>query len=140
MASQDEARRYLEEALAAAGTDMATASRAVARNHAYLQQYIRKGKPRWLPEQIRDGLAQLYQLDAERLRPPPAKLQPAGTNKRAVRNGNDKAQVHAPGYGQFVDDPRTLELLGIWGAMSAERRELALRILRNLADDASVAI
>lgn len=38
-------------------TDLATVSRAIGKNHAYLQQYIKRNTPRYLPEDVREALA-----------------------------------------------------------------------------------
>lgn len=39
-------------------TDLAKVSRAIGKNHAYLQQFIRRGVPRTLPEAVRYALAE----------------------------------------------------------------------------------
>lgn len=43
-------------------TDLAKLSRAVGRNHAYLQQYVKRGVPRRLPEEVRYQLAELLNV------------------------------------------------------------------------------
>ena len=45
-----------------------TLSLALGCNHAYLQQYIKRASPRYLPEHIRLRLCQLLQLPADALR------------------------------------------------------------------------
>ena len=134
MPDADRARKYL----AAQNLNMKAASIAVGRNHAYLQQYIRTGKPRWLPEQVRDALAALYGVDPDRLRPPPAKLRTSGGSGGS--NGQHKTKINAPGHGQLADDPRAFELMEVWDAIPADRRDLALRVLRGFAGDASAPV
>lgn len=130
MATHDEARRYLEIALANAGVDLANASRAIGRNAAYLQQYIRRGKPRWLNEQDRDTLVVLYDLEGPRLQPP----------VKIVRTplGSDRVQqseAYPPKLGKVIKDPRTLDLLDIWERIRRDdAREMALRVLRTFED------
>ena len=134
MSESEEARKYLKEALRAAGVDLKPASEALGLNHAYLQQYIEYGKPMWLKETVREALVATYGLDAEKLKPPPVALRTAP--KRASRDSHDELEVHPPRYGQFVDDPGTLQLLEIWGRItSPTQRRLALRVLTAMASD-----
>lgn len=140
MLTPDNARKYLLGEFVRLGVDMASASREMGRNHAYLQQYIRRGKPRWLPEDIREGLARLYEIDEARLKPPPADLSPAAQPATLTGNGSDKGDVHAKRRRKVVDDARQLELLEIWDAMRDDRRDLAISILRSLARDGSAVV
>lgn len=120
----DAARRYLKDALEEKGVPMKHASEAVGRNHAYIEQYITRGKPRWLPEPIRESLVKLCGLDGERLRPPPAQLR--------ITQRHHEPQVYPPGLGKFVDEPRKIELLDLFEAMDEDRQALAMDIMRNL--------
>ena len=135
--AREASRKYLAGALKEAGLEMARASTALGLNHAYVQQYISRGKPVWLPEQIREGLVKLVPgLDPERLKPPAAGLRPQlrsrGGYDQAVTYRLDQAQVEAPRFGQFVDDPGALQLLEIWRRITPEQRAIALRILEQL--------
>ncbi len=47
--------------------DLATVSRAIGRNHAYLQQYLRRGVPKHLPEKARFALADFFNVDHREL-------------------------------------------------------------------------
>ena len=49
-------------------TDLATVSRALGKNHAYLQQYIRNNKPRILPETVREALGRHFEVSPDRFR------------------------------------------------------------------------
>jgi len=61
---RNELRQRLVNSIEAAGLDLKSASLKLGRNHAYLQQYIRKGVPRSLPEDVREKLAELLGGDA----------------------------------------------------------------------------
>jgi hypothetical protein len=120
------ARLYLRDMLAAAGVGMNAASKAIGKNDAYIQQYISRGKPRWLSEPDREALVRSVPLlDAERLRPPPTR--PLAPHRR------DKAQIYPEGLGKFVNDPGRLELLRLYDDMPTDRQALALDIMRRLA-------
>lgn len=49
-------------------TDLSTVSKAIGRNHAYLQQFIKSGKPRVLPEEVRDALGVHFGISPDELR------------------------------------------------------------------------
>ena len=55
----DPARLAVRHAVDGAGLTLKQASRALERNDAYLQQYLYRGSPRRLPEQLRLQLAEL---------------------------------------------------------------------------------
>ena len=104
-----DARTYLSNFLAAHGVNLKAASLAIGRNHAYLQQFIRVGKPQWLNEPDREALVRLYGVDAGKLKP-------------------QALQANRPFPGSR--DPRTLDLLEIWSNIPRDRRDLALKFLR----------
>ena len=58
-AGLDAPRRAVLSALTRAGLTLKQGSRALGRNDAYLQQYLYRGSPRRLPEEIRLRLAEL---------------------------------------------------------------------------------
>jgi hypothetical protein len=58
----DEARATLQRLCAERGESLAGLSRLVGRNDAYLQQYLRKGTPRRLPETERRTLARYFAI------------------------------------------------------------------------------
>lgn len=51
-------------------TDLKKASLAIGRNHAYLQQFIQRGTPRRLPEEVRHALAAYLGVSESTLRDP----------------------------------------------------------------------
>ena len=62
----DPARQAVRQAVDAAGLTLKQVSRALGRNDAYLQQYLYRGSPRRLPEQLRLRLADLTGADQSR--------------------------------------------------------------------------
>jgi hypothetical protein len=63
-------RDELERLARAHGDDYAALSRLVGRNPAYIQQFIKRGSPRRLPERERAILARYYGVDAKVLGAP----------------------------------------------------------------------
>jgi hypothetical protein len=131
MANPDDARKYLASVIP--DGEMKRASEALGHSHAYLQQYIKYGKPRWLSEPDRVALLQLYpQINEDMLRAP-AKLP-----KKAGPDRSDKPRINFPEGDQVTDDPRTFKLLEIWGRISSSpNRDLGLRMLEQLTDTAA---
>lgn len=71
----DPPRQLLVKLIANAETDLASVSRGIGKNHAYLQQYLKTGKPRELPERVREALSIHFgdvSPDMFRLSPPPS--------------------------------------------------------------------
>jgi phage repressor protein C with HTH and peptisase S24 domain len=64
--AETDARAYLEKLIADNGDDYAGLSKLVGRNQAYIQQYIKRGSPKNLPEKERGILARYFGVD-ERL-------------------------------------------------------------------------
>ena len=71
-----DARQVLDQLCRERGQDYASLSRLIGRNSAYIQQFIRRGTPRRLPEQERRVLARHFNI-AEHLLG--AETNPAGT-------------------------------------------------------------
>jgi hypothetical protein len=65
-------REELERLARSHGDDYAALSRLVGRNPAYIQQFIKRGSPRRLPERERAILARYYGVDARVLGAPEA--------------------------------------------------------------------
>lgn len=64
----DETRRRLIEAVARVGKTLAEVSKAIGRNHSYLQQFVKYGKPKKLPEDERRAVATLLGIDESLLK------------------------------------------------------------------------
>jgi SOS-response transcriptional repressor LexA len=65
----DRIRDFVDRRLRELDLDYKQVSLEIGRNHAYLQQYIKRGVPRYLPETVRPALARLLRCEEERLRP-----------------------------------------------------------------------
>jgi SOS-response transcriptional repressor LexA len=65
----DPIRDFVDRRLRELELDYKQVSLEIGRNHAYLQQYIKRGVPRFLPETVRPALARLLRCEEERLRP-----------------------------------------------------------------------
>ncbi len=71
---------------------MAAASRAIGRNHAYLQQYIRRGSPRHLDPEAATALAALLSVPPDSLHEEQAGLNlPLGANAVPTALANSQA-------------------------------------------------
>lgn len=65
----DYARDHLEDLIRTHGVTYATVSLAIAKNHAYVQQYLRRLTPRHLPEDVRVALGQYFGTSPDEFRP-----------------------------------------------------------------------
>jgi len=65
-------REFIRDRLARAGLSMKEASERIGRNHAYLQQFLERGVPLKLPEEVREKLAPLLDLTPDQLKTPSA--------------------------------------------------------------------
>ena len=61
-------RELIRERLDGKRIALSEASKAVGKNHAYLQQYLERGVPKSLPEDVRDRLAQLIDIPTDQLK------------------------------------------------------------------------
>lgn len=68
--SSDPVRRLVQARAFELGYDMKRLSLALGLNPAYFHQYLKKGKPRVLPETVREPLARLLNVREADLRPP----------------------------------------------------------------------
>ncbi|MBX7146779.1 MAG: hypothetical protein K1X44_05670 [Alphaproteobacteria bacterium] len=65
----DKIRTFLEQMITKNGFDLAYLSKQIGKNHAYLQQYFKRGVPKYLPEDIRYKLAKLLGCEEQDLKP-----------------------------------------------------------------------
>ncbi len=63
----DRARKTIEQAMAD-GVELSSLSKAIGKNHAYLQQFMKRGIPRKLPEDVRRLLAKKINVPESALR------------------------------------------------------------------------
>lgn len=135
------ARQYLEAALPFG--QWQAASRAIGHDHAYIQQYIRRGVPRWLKETDRELLVALYELDADRLRPPSrstnlTRFRVAAGNK-PPRDGDKQANIDFPGLNEVISEPGVVELVGAYMRIAADKdKKLAVSMVTALSRRAAL--
>lgn len=77
-------RRAVRDAVDAAGLTLKEASRALGRNDAYLQQFLYRGSPRRLPEQLRLRLATITGADQSRFLDPDLQALQSGSRDPLV--------------------------------------------------------
>ncbi|MEQ1687054.1 MAG: S24 family peptidase [Sphingopyxis sp.] len=121
-------RMALDRIARARGEDYASLSKLIGRNPAYIQQYLKRGTPRILPERERALLADYLMID-ERLLGAPVPRTP-------LRGANDLVAVPrldvgaAAGAGSMAEDDRALAEIGFdprWlRTMSASPKHLAV--------------
>ena len=63
----DPVRLFIVELVARHNTTLAAVSRRIGRNHAYLHQFIHRGTPRRLPEDMRLAIAEILRVDERKL-------------------------------------------------------------------------
>ena len=71
----DAVRKLILDRAADKGTNLAELSRRIGKNHAYLQQFIKRGIPAELPEKIRRLLAPALEVAEHSLIPPESRPQ-----------------------------------------------------------------
>lgn len=127
----EKARQDLKVALAKKGADLAAASRAIGRSHAYLQQFVKRGKPLYLHERDREKLVTLYGIDPEPLKPPALAVDresPARDTSRPPRPGDP------------IKDAREATLIHTWRQISKEDQDIVSRLLIGLSRAPPIAI
>ncbi len=76
----DPVRQRLIALIAEREVSLAAASRAIGRNHSYLQQFLKRGTPRRLAEETRHALAKFLDVDERTLRLPDDQTAGAGAD------------------------------------------------------------
>lgn len=128
MTDNNSARTYLKSALDEAGVDLKAASLLAGKNHAYFQQYIKVGKPVWLPEAVREYVSKEYNLDSEKLKAPFIKPK----IRTALDGGSPQSIIKRKA--QFIKDPALLDLLYLWDYASHDTRIAIMMLLRSNID------
>jgi phage repressor protein C with HTH and peptisase S24 domain len=97
----DPVRDLIRQLLRERGLDAKAVSLAIGRNHAYLQQFLKRGIPRNLPEDVRHALASYFQIEQKDLG---GVRQVANVTIAPPRNARLAGQVGlnvtVPAYGQ----------------------------------------
>lgn len=125
MGKKDAIRAIIEERLAERGVDMAELSRRLGKNHAYIQQYLRRNVPASLPEAVRAKLAEELDLDESLLG---GRLLPDRTGRATPRLSHVRevaeynAFVSAGGGAVLTDEEKT----GIWPLPRSYLEEMSL--------------
>src|SRR4029077_4696236 len=110
----DVVRELIRDKLRELGLSMSEASLKIGKNHAYLQQFLKRGHPLELSEKSRVPLAKLLGLSEDELRGPSAALptrnHPKPEPKNISRRGFDVAQPSISGGEQqnFLDTVQPL--------------------------------
>jgi hypothetical protein len=113
----DEVRRLVLDRSRELGIPMSTISLAIGRNHAYLHQYLKRGNPKFLPEQDRHRLAKVIGVSEELLRGRDLQHLQAIDTPRAKAQPNGKARA-AVGRADLED------MWTIWNSATVEERQL----------------
>ncbi|HVH49423.1 MAG TPA: S24 family peptidase [Sphingomicrobium sp.] len=111
----NEPRKVLERLCAERGEDFAGLSRLVGRNPAYIQQYIRRGTPKRLPETERRTLARYFGVPESMLGGPPGDtslgLVAVSRNRAAAAAGAGAASIDEEARPYFAFDSQWLRHL-----------------------------
>jgi phage repressor protein C with HTH and peptisase S24 domain len=103
-AAMDAVRKLILDRSEELDKDLSGLSKKLGRNHAYLQQFIKRGIPRNLPEQLRPLLASELGVDESQLRgaglQPGKKAEVTPANARVI--GNTRIDKTIPVYGHAV--------------------------------------
>jgi len=102
---EDPVRTLVAERLAKGRLDMSEVSKSLGKNHAYLHQFLKVGKPQKLPEDVRKGLASLLGVPEDSLRHGPA----------TVLNLTTPHPRSNATFGQALDWNATGELIPLYG-------------------------
>jgi phage repressor protein C with HTH and peptisase S24 domain len=106
----DDPRCVLDRIARTRGVDYAALSRLVGRNAAYIQQYIKRGTPRVLPERERTLIADFLMIDEQLLGAP--------SPRTPIRAANDLVAVPrldvgaAAGAGSMAEDDHAVSQIG----------------------------
>lgn len=95
--SEDQIRAFVDQRLKELGLKMAPVSEDLLHlNHAYLQQYIKRGVPGRLPEDVRGRLAAILKVPEDRLKPAssePSTLRPAPAAPKMPTYSSERRDV-----------------------------------------------
>src|SRR5712672_2317610 len=97
----DSARSTIVARVAELALSLSELSLKVGKNHAYFQQFIKRGVPNRLPEEVRGRVAEILGLDELALR------QPTATHLRFMLSGEPQVPIRGatgwiPVYGHAV--------------------------------------
>jgi hypothetical protein len=120
----DEVRRLVLDKSKELKITMKDMSEAVGMNGTFIHQFIRKGTPKYLPEEVRYKLAKVIGVSEELLRGRDLHVQPIETTQANARpNGKTRAAVGRAD----LDDMWT-----IWNIATPEERQLIIDLARQV--------
>lgn len=92
--SREDVQELLRTRLRERDMNYTAASRAVGRNHAYIQQFLERGSPKELPEDVRETLAPLLGLHPDELRNThPMQVDRGNRHKSATQQPKDALEL-----------------------------------------------
>lgn len=127
-----EARQNLKRDIELAGSNLAAVSRALGRNHAYIQQFVKGGKPDYLSERDREIIRERFGINVDALKPPP----PTADEMRVVA-GKPRAR---PRVGDPIEEPREADVVYTWRQLSEQDKDIVIRILDGMRATRTSAI
>ena len=83
----DSARNLIVTRVAELGLSLSELSLRVGKNHAYFQQFIKRGVPTRLPEEVRGRVAEILKIDERQLKVAGLKSSPASPASAARNSG-----------------------------------------------------
>jgi len=98
----DMARSLIVSRLAELGLSLSELSLRVGKNHAYFQQFIRRGVPSRLPEEVRGRVAEILEIDERQLKDVGVKSLPPAPAPNATLGGGVRIATWIPVYGHAV--------------------------------------
>ena len=98
----DMARRLIVSRVAELGLSLSELSLKVGKNHAYFQQFIKRGVPTRLPEDVRGREAEILKVDERLLKEAGLKSSPSAPKPNAGYQGVVKITTWIPVYGHAV--------------------------------------
>src|SRR5579871_2400388 len=97
----DAARSAIVSRVAELGLSLSELSLKVGRNHAYFQQFIKRGVPNRLPEEVRGRVAEILGID-ERILKEPSMAAPAALRAAPEPRNLSRGATWIPVYGHAV--------------------------------------
>src|SRR3974377_687609 len=98
----DAARSAIVSRVAELGLSLSELSLKVGRNHAYFQQFIKRGIPDRLPEEVRGVVAQILRVDESQLKMAGKKSTAPVAPPNAEVSSEVQIATRIPVYGQAV--------------------------------------
>lgn len=100
----DPVRKLVANAIVDKSLNMNVVSRRIGKNHAYIFQYLNAGKPRILPEDVREALAPILGVEEAALRSPRDQVPPRTKPNATIEPRSPALDTwgRIPVYGQAI--------------------------------------